>query len=105
MRTASSHGAPKRDTVDLTDSVRTAVEASRARINEREHELSVSLLEGPVCVNGDPIWLEQIVSNPLENAVKYTGAGGGRIAPCRVVGSRLGRAAPARRRTLMGDRK
>lgn len=53
-----------------------AAEASRARIDERRHTLTLSLPEAAVCVKGDPIRLEQIVTNLLENAAKYTDPGG-----------------------------
>jgi two-component system CheB/CheR fusion protein len=75
-RISRGHIELKRDTVDLAEAVQHAVEAGRARITERQHELSVSLSETPVCVNGDPIRLEQVVANLLENAAKYTEPGG-----------------------------
>jgi two-component system CheB/CheR fusion protein len=66
----------KSELVDLADSVRHAVEATRPRIDERDHELSVELPNTPLFVKGDPVRLEQIVSNILENAAKYTHSGG-----------------------------
>ena len=75
-RISRGHIELKRDTVDLRDVVQHAVEACRPRMEERQHAFSVSLAEAPVCVDGDPVRLEQIVSNLLENAVKYTEPGG-----------------------------
>lgn len=75
-RISHGHIELKRDTVDFSEVVQNAVEASRPRIEEHQHELAVSLSEAPVCVYGDPIRLEQIVSNLLENAAKYTETGG-----------------------------
>ncbi|MGH8217257.1 MAG: ATP-binding protein, partial [Steroidobacteraceae bacterium] len=75
-RVSLGHIELKREVVDLVEITRQAIEASRPRIDERQHELSSSLPEAPVPVDGDPVRLEQIVSNLLENAAKYTDPGG-----------------------------
>jgi two-component system, chemotaxis family, CheB/CheR fusion protein len=75
-RIDSGHIELKRDTVNLVHVVQQAVEASSARLEERQHELSITLTDDAACVDGDPIRLEQIVSNLLENAAKYTEPGG-----------------------------
>lgn len=62
--------------VDLGSIVRTTVEANRAAVAERGHDLTVSLPTEPLELEADPTRLEQIVSNLLLNAVKYTDPGG-----------------------------
>jgi CheY-like chemotaxis protein/anti-sigma regulatory factor (Ser/Thr protein kinase) len=42
----------------------------------RRHELKISMPSSPVYVEGDAVRLEQVVSNLLENAAKYTNADG-----------------------------
>jgi two-component system CheB/CheR fusion protein len=66
----------KLEVVNLVAIARQAIEASRPWIEERHHELLSSLPEAPALVDGDPVRLEQIVSNLLENAAKYTDPGG-----------------------------
>ena len=41
-------------------------------INEKQHELSVSISQTPLIVEGDAVRLEQIFTNLLNNAVRYT---------------------------------
>ena len=60
----------------LTTLVESAVETSRPLIEQGRHELSVSLPPEPVYVDADPTRFVQIVTNLLNNAAKYTPAGG-----------------------------
>jgi len=62
--------------VDLRDPVARAVETARPLVEERRHELSVSLPESPVRLVADGSRIEQVVSNLLNNAAKYTEPGG-----------------------------
>ncbi len=59
--------------------VRSALDSQAALIESARHALTVELPAEPVVVDADPTRLEQIVSNLLNNAAKYTPAGG-RIA-------------------------
>jgi two-component system CheB/CheR fusion protein len=66
----------RRESVDLVEVIAHVVEANRPFVDERRHRLTRSMPEGPLRVVGDPTRLEQIVSNLLNNAVRYTPAGG-----------------------------
>ena len=56
--------------------VERALESVRSLIEQRKHEVSVSLPAEPVWLQGDSTRLEQVVVNLLNNAAKYTDEGG-----------------------------
>jgi PAS domain S-box-containing protein len=64
------------ESIDLRGVVAVAVEATRAAIDRRGHELSVALPPQPVWLQADPARLEQVIVNLLDNAGKYTEPGG-----------------------------
>jgi len=66
----------KRETLELGVLVRQAAEASRVRIEARGHTLVLEVPDIGLLVDGDPVRLEQVISNLLENAAKYTDPGG-----------------------------
>lgn len=61
--------------VDLVGVIRQAVEASHPLIQARQHHLVVKA-DAAVWVNGDHARLVQIITNLLNNAAKFTPAGG-----------------------------
>ena len=66
----------KKEALNLSPIVSSAVEVVRPLIEDRKHELVVSLAPGALRLEGDPLRLEQILVNLLTNAAKYTDSGG-----------------------------
>ncbi len=66
----------KKERVRLADIVAGAVETSQPLIEQFSHALSVDLPEAPIWLDADVTRLTQIFSNLLNNAAKYSEAGG-----------------------------
>jgi signal transduction histidine kinase len=58
--------------VDLARLVDGALEAVRHSFEERGHELDVVLPPGPIILDADPTRIEEVLTNLLDNAAKYT---------------------------------
>ena len=66
----------RRSSIVLQDAVQAALESSRPLIEEKGHELIVSLEREPIAIDADLTRLAQVFANVLNNAAKYTREGG-----------------------------
>ncbi|MEO8351603.1 MAG: ATP-binding protein [Chthoniobacteraceae bacterium] len=91
----------KQRRVDLSDIVREAIEVCSPRIESRRHQLSIDLEPRVYWINADPVRLEQVFWNVLQNAIKFTPAcgriairaatsGDGRSVVCEITDSGIG---------------
>jgi two-component system phosphate regulon sensor histidine kinase PhoR len=66
----------QRETVDLRDLIRTAVETLRPLAEGKQQNLQIGPLEGFSALQGDGQKLHQVMVNLLRNAISYTPEGG-----------------------------
>ncbi len=62
----------RKEPVDLTSAVESALELARPLIDAKQHMLHIELPAKPLWLEADPLRLAQIISNLLTNAAKYT---------------------------------
>ncbi|HTB58636.1 MAG TPA: PAS domain-containing protein [Polyangia bacterium] len=85
-RIAHDKLALRRQRVELSAVVHNAIETCGPQLDAGKHALAVGLPAGPIFLHADPVRLEQVFSNLISNAAKYTPSGG----HIRVTGERQG---------------
>jgi PAS domain S-box-containing protein len=68
--------ALRRERVELSRVLEQALEATRALMRARGHELELQAPEAPIVIDADLTRLTQVFTNLLDNAAKYTEPGG-----------------------------
>ena len=66
----------QRERFALNGVVEKAIETVRPLLDQRRHELTLSLSQEPIWLDADAVRLEQVIVNLLTNAAKYTDEGG-----------------------------
>ena len=66
----------RREPVDLVFLVHSALDTSRPMLDAAGHQVTLDLPDEPITVLGDTVRLTQVFANLLNNAGKYTNAGG-----------------------------
>jgi len=66
----------RKEPVQVSSIIERSVEAVRPAIDERRQSLAVALPDEPIWLHADPIRMVQVIENLLNNASKYSNAGG-----------------------------
>ena len=79
----------KKTRVAIASLVESAVEAAQPGIDAKNHTLNITLPDKALWIEADPVRMAQVLSNLLNNASKYTDAGGTISLDIRLEDARL----------------
>ena len=79
----------RRDRIELRQAIDQALETTQPLIESQGHRLLLDLPEQPIVLHGDLMRLTQVFANLLNNAAKYTDAGGEIALQVRAEGDRV----------------
>jgi PAS domain S-box-containing protein len=79
----------RRERMDLRAAIHSAIEATRSFLDGRRHTVALDLPALPLFVDADFTRLSQVFSNLLNNAAKYTDAGGHIRVSAAMAGARI----------------
>lgn len=77
----------RKQRIELSSVIRTAIETNRPLIDSEGHQLDLILPPEPVYLDADPVRLAQVFSNLLNNAVRYAETAGHIQITCEPRGS------------------
>jgi signal transduction histidine kinase/ActR/RegA family two-component response regulator len=77
----------RKERIQLTEVLRSALESSAPIVEAAGHELLVAEPPEPILLNADPVRLTQVIANLLNNAAKYTERGGRIVLSAKEFGS------------------
>jgi PAS domain S-box-containing protein len=75
-RVARGQFTIEKETLDLREILQRSIETSRPLIEARQHKLDVDMGDAAIPVHADPLRMQQVVVNLLNNAAKYTSSEG-----------------------------
>jgi signal transduction histidine kinase/CheY-like chemotaxis protein len=78
-----------KENTDLSTFIEYSVKATKHTMEAYHHTLTVSMPEETVILSIDPVRMEQVITNLLTNAAKYTPFGGAITLACLLEGPRL----------------